>query len=92
MPSKAAQRDFLLPPSDSFSIQIICIIVLFPDTFYSYLSYKDDFFSAFYFEKTGQRKHWQLAERREALTNHLGNGKCGFDSLNSNFIFPWWTE
>ena len=56
MPSKAAQRDFLLSPADSFSSQITCIILLFPNTFYSYLSYEDDFFSAFYFKKTGQRK------------------------------------
>ena len=66
MPSKAAQRDFLLPPSDSFSIQIICIIVLFPDTFYSYLSYKDDFFFQLSTSKRLDREstdNWQKEER-----------------------------
>ena len=75
MPSKAAQRDFLLPPSDSFSIQIICIIVLFPNTFYSYLSYKDDFFFSFLLRKDWTEKALTIGRKKRGTNKPPGQWK-----------------
>ena len=72
MPSKAAQRDFLLSPADSFSSPIICIILLFPNTFYSYVSYEDDLFSAFYFKKDWTEKALTIGRKKRGTNKPPG--------------------